>query len=336
MKFFVTSGTDFLGLHLIQQLRAAGHETTTLVSGISPLPAVARLVSLGCTLAGGGITHRKLLRKQMTGVDGVFHVAAWYKLGARDDREAVEINVEGTRNVLEMMGELGIPRGVFTSTLAVNSNTRGQTFDETHRYQGKHLTIYDRTKWQAHYEVALPLIEQGLPLTIVMPGVIYGPGDQSLVREMFVRFLQGQLSAIPKQTAYCWSHVEDIAAGHIAAMLHGQPGECYMLAGPAHTVEDALRIASEITGSAPPRRRISPGMMRAAAALTSLVRPFVTLPKDLDPEVLRASGGATYLGNDAKAREQLGFSPRPLEEGLRATLEYEQRLLASAEQPLRP
>ena len=240
----------------------------------------------------------------MTGVDGVFHVAGWYKLGARDDKEAMRTNVEGTRNVLETMRELAIPRGVFTSTLAVNSDTRGQVVDETYRYRGKHLTIYDRTKWQAHYEVALPLIEQGLPLVIVMPGVIYGPGDQSLIRDTFVRFVQRKLAAIPLRTAYCWSHVEDIAAGHIAAMLKGQPGESYILAGPAHTIEHALSVASEITGIAPPRRRISPWLMQATATATSLLKPLITLPKDLDPEVLRASGGATYLGNDAKARSQ--------------------------------
>jgi hypothetical protein len=76
--------------------------------------------------------------------------------------------------------------------------------------------------------------------------------------------------------------------------------------------------------------------MQATATATSLLKPLITLPKDLDPEVLRASGGATYLGNDAKARLQLGFAPRSLEMGLRETLEYEQRLLAQAEQPLRP
>lgn len=336
MKFLVSGGTGFLGSHLIRQLREAGHEVTTLVRGRSTMPAVARLVTLGCKLAAGNVTNRALLQKAMTGVDGVFHVAGWYKLGARDDKEAVETNVEGTRNVLETMRELAVPRGVFTSTLAVNSDTRGQVVDETYRYRGKHLTIYDRTKWQAHYEVALPLIEQGLPLTIVMPGVIYGPGDQSLIRDTFIRFLQRKLAAIPRRTAYCWSHVDDIAAGHIAAMLQGQPGESYMLAGPGHTIEHALNLASEITGIALPRRRVAPWMMKTAAAVTSLLKPLIPLPKDLDPEVLRASGGATYLGNDAKARSQLEFAPRPLEVGLRETLEYEQRLLAQPEQPLPP
>jgi nucleoside-diphosphate-sugar epimerase len=335
VKFFVTGGTGFLGSHLIGQLRSAGQEVVALVRNRAGAGA-DKLHSLGCTLANGDITDRESLPAPMSDTDGVFHVAGWYKLGARDDREAVRINVDGTRNVLETMRDLDIPRGVFTSTLAVNSDTRGKVVDETYRFRRKHLTTYDRTKWQAHYEIALPLIEQGLPLVIVMPGVIYGPGDQSLIHDLFVRLLAGTLSAIPQRTAYCWSHVEDIAAGHIAAMLRGRPGQSYMLAGPAHTVEQALAIAGGIAGVPLPRRRISPWMMQAAAAVTSVLRPVFTLPKDLDPEVLRASGGATYLGNDAKAREELGFAPRSLEAGLRETLEHERRGLAQPEQSLRP
>jgi nucleoside-diphosphate-sugar epimerase len=322
LKFFVTGGTGFLGNHLVGMLLAEGHEVVALVRGKSA-PAAGQLKSLGCRLAEGDITDRASLRVPMAGVDGVFHAAGWYKLGARDDREAVRINVEGTRNVLETMRELAIPRGVFTSTLAVNSDTRGELADETYRYRGPHLTIYDRTKWQAHYEVALPLIEQGLPLVIVMPGVIYGPGDQSLIHDLFERFLQGKLKAIPARTAYCWSHVDDIAAGHIAAMLRGRPGETYMLAGPRHTIEQALQITAVITGIAPPRRRIPPWLMRAAAGLTNIAGRLVRLPADLQPEVLRASGGVTYLGSDRKAREQLGFDPRPLEVGLREVLARE-------------
>ena len=336
MRFFVTGGTGFLGSHLVEQLRADNHEVVALVRDRSGSQAVKKLESLGCKLAQGDITDRASLRAPMAGVDGLFHVAGWYKLGARDDGEAVRINVEGTRNVLLAMRDLAIPRGVFTSTLAVNSDTRGKAVDETYRFRGRHLTIYDRTKWQAHYEVALPLIEQGLPLVIVMPGVIYGPGDQSLIHDMFVRLLEGRLAAIPTGTAYCWSHVDDIAAGHIAVMLRGRPGESYMLAGPAYTVEEALTIAGKIAGVSPPSRRISPWMMKTAAAITTLLRPLVTIPKDLDPEVLRASGGATYLGNDAKARAEVGFAPRSLEDGLRETLEYERRQLAQPEQSLQP
>jgi nucleoside-diphosphate-sugar epimerase len=113
----------------------------------------------------------------MTGVDGVFHCAAWYKVGAPDASMAERINIGGTRNVLETMRDLRIPKGVYTSTLAVFSDTGGREVDEGYYHAGPFLSEYDRTKWKAHYEVALPLIREGLPLVIAQPGVIYGPGD---------------------------------------------------------------------------------------------------------------------------------------------------------------
>src|SRR5579884_4023999 len=124
----------------------------------------------------------------MAGADGVFHIAGWYKIGTRDKSEGERINVLGTRNVLEVMRELGIPKGVYTSTLAVFSDTRGRLVDETYQYTGKHLSEYDRTKWVAHYEVAEPMIARGLPLVIVQPGLVYGPGDTSGVRTTFVQY----------------------------------------------------------------------------------------------------------------------------------------------------
>ncbi|MEZ5287817.1 MAG: NAD-dependent epimerase/dehydratase family protein [Vicinamibacterales bacterium] len=148
--------------------------------------------------------------------------------------EAESINVGGTRHVLDAMRALGIVRGVYTSTVAVFSDTRGVVPDETYRYQGPHLSEYDRTKWLAHYRVAEPMAAAGLPLVIVMPGVIYGPGDTSGLHTALVDLLRGRLLATPRRTAYCWGHVEDTARGHILAMERGRPGEAYLLTGPRH------------------------------------------------------------------------------------------------------
>src|ERR1035438_9499338 len=197
MKYFITGATGFIGGELTRQLLARGHQVVALVRS----PA-AELAQLGVTLQQGDITDRASLRAGMTGVDGVFHVAAWYKLGEPDRRAAERINVEGTRNVLETMRDLGIARGVYTSTQAVFSDTHGRKVDETYRYDGKHLTEYDRTKWLAHYEVALPLARAGLPLVVVQPGVVYGPGDKSLIARTFAEVRQGKLSFVPARSAY--------------------------------------------------------------------------------------------------------------------------------------
>jgi nucleoside-diphosphate-sugar epimerase len=322
MRYFVTGGTGFIGSRLVRQLIESRHEVVALVRS----PAAANdLARLGATLHSGDITDRESLRGGMAGADGLFHVAAWYKLGSRDGARAERINVEGTRNVLEMMRELHIPRGVYTSTLAVFSDTRGKRVDETYFYDGKHLTEYDRTKWLAHYQVALPLMRAGLPLIIVQPGVVYGLGDHSILHDTFVQLLQERLRFVPAGTAYCWGHVEDVARGHVLAMERGVPGESYILSGPAYPLSEVLELAARLAGVRTPRWRVPSGLLRLSALLLRPVSAIVHLPSRFHPETLRASSGVTYLGEDARARRELNFTTRPLEDGLRETLQGERK-----------
>jgi nucleoside-diphosphate-sugar epimerase len=317
VRYFVTGATGFVGGVLARQLRDAGHDVVALVRRPD---AASKLGAIGIETRPGDITDRESVRHAMAGVDGVFHVAAWFKVrqsgmtrGARDSRgggeerrEAHRINVEGTRNVLEAMRDLGIPRGVYTSTIAVYGDTRGRVVDESIRPERPNTSLYDETKWRAHYEVAEPLIVAGLPLVVVQPGVVYGAGDRGPVRGAVDAYLERRLPVAVSTTAYSWGHVEDTAAGHRFAMERGRPGESYILAGPSHTFIDALRIAERITGIPAPRV-IIPGALTAAAA--AIIRS----------ESMRLLG-ATYLGSSVKARRELGFYPRSLQEGFSEVL----------------
>ena len=324
MKYFVTGATGFVGSHVTRQLLEAGHEVVVVVR--TPTKAKS-LADLGAIVHQGDVTEKESMRLPMQGVDGVFHIAGWYKIGVKDKREGESINVQGTRNVLELMKELGIAKGVYTSTLAVNSDTHGKLVDETYHYTGPQLSEYDRTKWVAHYEVADPMIAAGLPLVIVMPGVIYGPEDTSSIRTTFIQYLQRKLPIIPAQSAYSWAHVDDIARGHILAMEQGTIGGTYIIAGPTHTFVDAMHIAQKITGVPAPRIQAAPSVMKAMSAAMSVVEKFVPVPADYSSEYLRISAGVTYIGNNAKAQKELGYQPRPLEEGLKETLLHEMHLL---------
>jgi nucleoside-diphosphate-sugar epimerase len=324
MRYFVTGATGFIGGRVARLLAEGGHRVTALARN----PAAAQeLAELGIALHAGDITDKESMRAAMRGADGVFHIAGWYKLGSRDKAAGERINVGGTRNVLELMRELEIPRGVYTSTLAINSNTHGRVVDESYRYDGPHLTEYDRTKWAAHREVAEPLMADGLPLVVVMPGLVYGPGDTSSARDTFVQYLTRKLPLVPRGTAYSWAHVDDIAQAHLRAMDHGVAGESYIIAGPAHTLVEALQIAEGITGVPAPRLRAPAAAIKALAAVAGLAERVATLPAGYSAELLRASAGVTYLGDNAKARRELGYNPRPLHEGLGETLHHEMRLL---------
>jgi nucleoside-diphosphate-sugar epimerase len=319
MKYFITGATGFIGGRVAKQLVEARHEVVALVRN---LQKAKHLAELGVSLAEGDIVDKGSLHRPMTDVDGVFHLAAWYQIGARDNRVAEKINVEGTRNVLHMMKELGIKKGVYTSTVAVFSDTNGKLVDETYRYDGPHLSEYDRTKWLAHYEVAEPMMREGLPLVIVQPGVVYGPGDNSPMAATFKQYLQGRLPMLPEQTSFCWAHVDDVARGHLLAMEKGKPGQSYILAGPPHSLVEAFEIAERITGVKAPRIRVSPGMLKFMSKLMEPIGAIIPLPETYTAESLRVAAGVTYLASNEKAKRELGYTVRPLEEGLRETLTH--------------
>jgi nucleoside-diphosphate-sugar epimerase len=320
MKYFVTGATGFVGGVLVRKLREQGYEAHASVRD----PNKAKdLEALGVKLFKGDITAKESMREAMRGVDGVFHVAGWYKIGAKDKRDAERVNVYGTRNVLELMQELNIPKGVYTSTCAINSDTHGQVVNESYHFTGKHISEYDRTKAAAH-EVAKEFIAKGLPLVIVMPGLIYGPGDTSSLRTNIVDFLNGKLPMLPTQTGFCWTHVEDIAQGHILAMEKGIPGETYIIAGEPHRIADVFKLASEITGRRAPM--IVPYQLMKA--LSILVKPFDSLlPETYTSEGLRVIAGVTYWGDNSKARHDLGYDSRSLREGWEETVRHEMKLL---------
>jgi nucleoside-diphosphate-sugar epimerase len=339
-RYFVTGATGFLGGELVKQLIGRGHQVIALVRS---LDNASFLKTLGVVLHVGDITTRDTLRAPMQGVDGVFHVAGWYKIGQRDSGGVAEdVNVQGTRNVLETARDLEIPRIVYTSTVSVLGDTHGQLVDETFRADRRDpadrragatdtpfLTEYDRTKWMAHYEVALPMMRAGLPLIIVMPGAVYGPGDTSGIHSTLVQLLRGRLFATPRGVAFAWVYVEDAARGLRQAMDAGRPGETYLLTGPVHTFEEAFDLAARIAGKRRPIFHPRPLVMRGLAKMMSILEGWdVRAP--MPSETLRLMAGTTWIGSSEKAAKDLGFTARPLEEGLRHTIEHELRQLGMA------
>ncbi len=323
-RYFVTGATGFLGGELVKQLIGRGHQVGALVR--SPEKAIL-LKALGVELFPGDITDRDTMRTPMTGADGVFHVAGWYKFGVRHGAQAAEqVNVRGTRNVLELARELNIPRTVYTSTVGVFGDTLGRMVDESYYAHGPFLTEYDRSKWSAHYEIAMPMLRSGLPLIIVMPGAIYGPGDTSDIHASLVQLLRRRLVVTPRAVTFCWGYIEDTARGLRQAMEVGTVGESYLLTGPAHTFQEAFELAAKIASRRAPWLHPPPALMRAGAAVAGFLERWdVHLP--YAAETLRLMAGTTWMASSAKAQQTLGFTARPLEEGLRHTIEHELRQL---------
>jgi nucleoside-diphosphate-sugar epimerase len=323
MRYLVTGATGFVGGCVARQLSEAGHEVVAVVR--DPNKA-APLAALGVQLVQGDVTDKESMRAAMMGVDGLFHIAGWYKIGVRDKSPAAAVNIDGTRNVLELMEELGIAKGVYTSTLAVNSDTAGRLVDETYRFRGEHISEYDRTKAKAH-EVAEHFMQQGLPLVIVQPGLIYGPGDNGPMHNTIVAFLKRALPLMPQKTAYSMAHVDDVARAHILAMEKGQSGENYFTCGPVHTFIEVSQLVQEITGVPMPSMTAPPSLLKAFSSVMRVVERVIPVPENYSSEYLRVSAGVTYIGSNAKAKQVLDWVPRPLAEGLPETLHAEMRAL---------
>ncbi len=314
MRCFLTGGTGFLGGRIARLLAAEGHEVVALVR--NPARA-ASLAATGARLHPGDLDDPGALAAGMRGCDAVLHVAGWYRVGVCDGREAQAINVDGTRHVLTAMRDLGIPRGVYTSTLTVHSDTHGELVTEDHVFAGRHLSVYDASKADAH-ALAAEFCAAGLPLVIVQPGAVYGPGDASELHATLLAVLRSRLPLLPRRTAFCWAHVDDVAQGHLLALGRGQPGQSYHLAGPVVGMAEAMIRAAQIAGVAPPRV-VPPELLRAAVPFLAVLDKLLPLPPAYTAESVRVAAGTTYLGSPAKAERELGWRARdfwPAWEGL--------------------
>ena len=318
MKAFVTGGTGFIGRHVVRKLVARGYQVTALARSDS---AAATLRELGAMPVTGDITDTESMRGPIQGSDVVFHVAGWYKIGGDDWMKAEEINVGGTRKVLRLAHELGVPKIVYVSTVAVFGDTKGELVDESYHSNGPFLSEYDRTKWLAHYKVAVPLIEKGAPIIIAMPGQAYGPGDASWLADAMRFYYRGMPFLPGPETTLTYAHVEDIAEGIILAAEKGRIGESYVLAGPAVPLGEMVDFWSYITGKPTPALRIPAKAVRPLAPAAGVLNNVVSMPSMFSEEATEIVG-ATYMARADKARTELGWQPRPLQAGMLETFKW--------------
>jgi dihydroflavonol-4-reductase len=319
VRAFVTGTTGFIGGNLARKLRDRGDEVVALVR--SPEKA-GSLRDLGCELVQGDLVDELSIQKGVEGCDSAFHIAAMYKVGIPvDQRPAMwEANVRGTERVLGAAVDAGVRRIIYVSTVNAFGNTRGKVVDETYeRPGGDFLSSYDETKFRAH-QVAQDLIDKGEPVMIAQPGGVYGPGDTSDLTNLIDQVRTGRLKfkVFPK-TGFNFVHVEDVAEGLLLVHDRGRIGETYVLGGQITTMGEIVDKIAELSGRKPPRFTMPAVMIKASVPLAPLMTRAMRLPPNLR-ELIRAADGVTYWATDAKARRELGYSPRDLETGLRQTL----------------
>jgi dihydroflavonol-4-reductase len=308
-KTLVTGGSGFLGSHVVRALAERGDELRLLLRRGS---SVDHLSDLEFERAGGDVLDRRSVRRAMEGVERVFHLAGTTSMRPGDRDRVFELNVKGTRLVLEEALAAQVSRVVHTSSVAAIGPAKpGRTADEHHTFTAGGLGIpYVNAKHEAEVE-ALRLAAHGLPVVIVNPSFVLGPDDPTgTSMELVRRFLLGRIPGYV-EGALNVVDVRDVAVGHLLADQKGEPAERYILAGRNFTLDRLFADFARISGRDQVPVKLPPASTALAVeAIARLGVPFAIAPD----EVRSAMQWWTY--RNTKARRELGFEPRPHEETL--------------------
>jgi dihydroflavonol-4-reductase len=330
MKVFVTGGTGFIGSHVVRKLRARGDDVRALCRSAEKGKPLAEM---GCELVEGNLSDEAAIRAGMRGCDAVIHGAAVYEVGIpKGEHEAMyDANVLGTERVLRAALDEKIPKVVYISTVGAFGNTEGSVVDESYTHTGDSYTsYYEETKVKAH-QIARRLIDdEGLPCVIVQPGGVYGPDDHSAIGSQINQFLDGKMPMIAfPDLGMNMVHVDDVADGVLLALDEGTVGEQYVLGGQITTMRELIETVARVSGKKAPKRAMPTPMLKALTPIGPVIGKVMGQGPNLR-ELISSADGVTFWAKHDKAIEQLGYSPRGLEQGLRDTLAAEGKLPAAA------
>ena len=306
MRVLVTGGTGYLGRAVVRAFAAGGHDPIVFARS-------ATSSGIAATLVDGDVRDRRTIEAAARGCDAICHMAALVSIWRRRSQDFDDVNVGGLANVLDAAAALGITRLLYTSSFLALPPVGRDVPLEANDYQ--------RTKVAAD-RLADRRVHEGSPLIRLYPGVIYGPGtltEGNLVGRLIEDHLRGRLPGlIGPEHEWSYSFVDDVAAGHVAALERGAPAARYVLGGENATQTHMFSIVEQLTGRRAPRR-IPYALATAIGALEEWrVRAFGGLPLVTRGavEIFRWSW---TLDSRATVRE-LRYATTPLAEGLARTL----------------
>jgi dihydroflavonol-4-reductase len=303
-KVLVTGASGFVGSAIAYKLVEAGFSVRALVRETSPR---THLAGLDLDFFEGDLRDRKSLAKAITDMRYVFHVAADYRLWAREPREIFTTNVEGTRNLMEAAIDAGVERVIYTSTVAtIALRCDGAADESTPLSENEGIGAYKRSKIAAERLVEAMVAERGLAAVIVNPSTPVGPRDvrPTPTGRIIIEAAKGRIPAFI-----------DVASGHLAALQYGKIGERYILGGQNVLFSQMLSDIAGLVGRRaawvrlPWRALVPVAFVAEAVANVTGREPFATLTG-----VRMAQYRMFYAST--KAERELSYRSRPYVEGI--------------------
>lgn len=311
-KILVTGATGCVGSNLVKELLRLGYSVRALHRQNSD---VRNLAHLEVERFIGDIRDADSVRKAVQGCDTVFHTAAMVSFWKPRYSEQHEVNVAGTRNVVEACFAEGVDRLVHTSSIAaLGFRADGTPADETTEYNWPFIAGYRYSKHAGELEVVRG-VRMGLNATIVNPSVIIGPGD--LYRhggQLVIEIARGGVPGYLKGGLNLVS-VYDVVGGHIAVATKGRTGERYILGGRNLTHKEAFALIASVLQRRPPRLRIPVPVVRSMAIASQLLASVTRKEPRLTPELVAGAGRRAWFSIE-KARRELGYEPGSLEHAI--------------------
>jgi dihydroflavonol-4-reductase len=312
----ITGGAGFIGGELAKRLLARGEEVKVLDLKVDGANDLARW---GAQLIAGDILSPGDVRGALDGCRCLFHAAALFRMWQLDGKNYHRVNVEGTRNVLEAALELGVSRVVHTSSAVTIGEGRGKVGHEETTHRGYFLSDYERSKYLSE-RVAFDVCHRGLPLVVLNPTTVYGPGQTTHMTGALARFLNGRLPAVV-DAKLSFVYIDDVVQGHLSALERGEVGRRYVLGGANASLVEFFSMGAEIAGVSVRPRPVPGSLVKTAArVLDAVSRVTRRRPSASIDEARTASH--SFIFDTRRTREELNLEWTPLRTGLERTVSW--------------
>lgn len=321
-KILITGATGFIGSHLAEQLTKDGNDIRCLVRKTSSKAAVDYLKSLGAELVYGDALDKESLRIAINDVSIIYHLAAIFNYMTPEDK-TFDVNVEGTKNLLDVCLNSDIKKFILCSTIGVMGPTGRNPACETTPCNPD-TSAYARSKYEEEKLALNYFSKYKLPLVVIRPAPVYGPKGFYSWYNTFKMTAQGKSNFIlgSGENLVSAVYVTDVVQGLILAEEKGRIGEVYIIAEKSTTLKNFSKMLAEILGVKPPTKSI-PSWLAKLMAYFYEVKSKVDGKEPLFTRATINFAISDHIYDTSKAKRELGYEPKvSLEKGTKQTIEW--------------